>query len=270
MPRLLLVEDNPVHARLIFGMLSDAWRDVGEQVAHVRTFADAMDLLRATPPECVLLDLVLPDAEGLEAVYEVRRAAPDVPIVVMSAHDDEGLAVRAVDEGAQDYLVKGKVDAHGLRRSVIYAIERARREERPEAAVHVADEEALGVGMAFYDLDGTIRHADRVACRLFDRKPDELGDATELMHPDDSEQLENAMSAVHAFGQGPAELPLRLQLGDGGERRVIARACLLYGSDGSPSGFAVQLARIEEFGGSMLPAEDTPGNAFEQTWDIVT
>lgn len=268
MPRLLLVEDNPVHARLIFGMLSDAWRDAGEQVAHVRTFADAMDLLVATPPECVLLDLVLPDAEGLEAVYEVRRAAPDVPIVVMSAHDDEALAVRAVDEGAQDYLVKGKVDAHGLRRSVIYAIERARREERPEPAVIGPDDEAMGVGMAFYDLDGSIRHADRVACRLFDRKPHELGD--DLMHPDDAEQLANAMSAVHAFGQGPAELPVRLQLGNGGERRAIARACLLYGNDGSPSGFAVQLARVEEFRGSMLPPDDTPGNAFEQTWDVVT
>lgn len=268
MPRLLLVEDNPVHARLVFGMLADAWRDAGEQVAHVRTFADAIEVLRSTPPECVLLDLVLPDAEGLEAVYEVRQVAPSVPVVVMSAHDDETLAVRAVDEGAEDYLVKGKVDAHGLRRAVIYAIERSRRNDRPDPAVIAAGDDDLGTGTAFFDLDGTIHHADRVACRLFDRKPHELADAAQqLIHPDDAAQLSNAMGAVHAFGQGPAELPLRLRLSDGSERRVVARASLLYGGDGSPSGFAVQMAAEMPRGGGPL-SDDSSGTG--RSWEVMT
>ena len=74
--------------------------------------------------DCILLDLTLPDAAGLEALAQLHYVAPDVPIVVFSGVDGEDLAVRAVAEGAQDYLVKGQATGPLVLRAVRYAIER--------------------------------------------------------------------------------------------------------------------------------------------------
>ena len=88
---------------------------------------------------CVLLDLSLPDATRLEALMQLRAAAPDVPIVILTGLQDELLAVKAVQEGAQDYLVKGRVDGHALGRSITYAVERKAAEmELSHKAMHDA------------------------------------------------------------------------------------------------------------------------------------
>ena len=68
--------------------------------------------------DCVLLDLTLPDAQGLEAVIEAGKAAPQVPLVVLSGHDDEALALRTVQSGAQDYLIKSQADEAQISRSI--------------------------------------------------------------------------------------------------------------------------------------------------------
>jgi DNA-binding response OmpR family regulator len=95
---------------------------------HFDRIAAARDHLLVEGASCILLDLSLPDAHGLEAVDRVQSFAPDVPIVVLSGLDDEEMAVRAVQGGAQDYLIKGRVDDHLVSRSVRYAIERKRAE----------------------------------------------------------------------------------------------------------------------------------------------
>src|SRR5204862_2775465 len=102
-------------------------RDVdaaGFSVSHVERLADARQQLMESGAGCVLLDLSLPDATRLEALMQLRAAAPDVPIVILSGLQDELLAVKAVQEGAQDYLIKGRVDGALLGRSINYAIER--------------------------------------------------------------------------------------------------------------------------------------------------
>ena len=133
---LLLVEDDDDDAFLVGEMLSDA---LGAEVdlRHVDRVSDARDFLLEDGTECVLLDLTLPDARRLEALVQLRSVAPDVPIVILSGLDDELLAVTAVQEGAQDYLIKGRVDAHLLGRSINYAIERKRTElELAHQAMH--------------------------------------------------------------------------------------------------------------------------------------
>ena len=77
--------------------------------------------------DCVLLDLSLPDASRLEALMQLRAAAPDVPIVILSGLQDELLAIKAVQEGAQDYLVKGRVDGAAIGRSITLRGRSARR-----------------------------------------------------------------------------------------------------------------------------------------------
>ena len=126
--------------------------------------------------DCVLLDLSLPDASRLEAPMQLRAAAPDVPIVILSGLQDELLAIKAVQEGAQDYLVKGRVDGAAIGRSITYAAERKALEmqmahkamhdaltelpnrtlfqDRLKHAVMRAKRHESLLGVMFIDLDG--------------------------------------------------------------------------------------------------------------------
>ena len=126
--RILLVEDDAGDALLVQEMLSEikAPRFV---VTHVDRVAKAMDKLREEQFEVVLLDLSLPDGQGMELVKVVRQAAPETPIVVMSGQRDDAFALKIVQEGVQDYCVKGHVDSFLLTRTLRYAIERKRIED---------------------------------------------------------------------------------------------------------------------------------------------
>jgi diguanylate cyclase (GGDEF)-like protein len=133
---ILLVEDNPGDARLVREMLGDV-ASTEFDVHHVERLAQARERLMHNGTGCVLLDLSLPDANRLEALMQLRAAAPDVPIVILSGLQDELLAVKAVQEGAQDYLIKGRVDGESLGRSINYAIERKQSElELARRAMH--------------------------------------------------------------------------------------------------------------------------------------
>jgi PAS domain S-box-containing protein len=95
-------------------------------LVHVQTLQEGLDQLSREAFGLILSDLSLPDSHDLETFQRLNAKAPGVPIVVLSGSDDEIMAVQAVREGAQDYLVKGRVDANGLLRSISYAIERHR------------------------------------------------------------------------------------------------------------------------------------------------
>jgi PAS domain S-box-containing protein len=129
---VLLVEDNPGDARLIRETLRDA--DAGGWAVEVaERFSAALPHLTAGGIDIVLLDLSLPDVQGFDTFVKAHAAAPDVPIVVLTGLSDEQMAIRAVQNGAQDYLVKGDVTPQMLTRAMHYAIERARGEaERVE------------------------------------------------------------------------------------------------------------------------------------------
>jgi PAS domain S-box-containing protein len=121
--QILLVEDNPGDARLLREMLARA--APGQfQVTLVERLSVALQRLGQEPFDLVLLDLSLPDSQGFETFLQVRDQEAALPIIVLSGLDDEALAVRAVREGAQDYLVKGQVDGNLLARAMRYAIER--------------------------------------------------------------------------------------------------------------------------------------------------
>jgi two-component system sensor histidine kinase UhpB len=173
-PDLLVVEDNTLHARLVLTMLSEAWGD-DAPVRHVKRLESALEAINESPPDCVLLDLVLPDADGLEAVDSLLMNASHVPIVVLSAHKDDHLALRAVRRGAQDYLVKGTVTADALARSVQLAIQRHHAENRTapgKAAVAEESEETVQTtaegptAVAILDADGAVIFAEEDAADM--------------------------------------------------------------------------------------------------------
>ena len=126
--KILLVEDNPRDAHLVKEMLADA-DTIQFELAHIDQLSKALEYLSKASFDIILLDLSLPDRHGLDTVIQIRNASPTVPIVVMSGLGDEELAIKAVQEGAQDYLVKGEVESNLLVRSIRYAIERKQSEE---------------------------------------------------------------------------------------------------------------------------------------------
>jgi DNA-binding response OmpR family regulator len=122
--RVLLVEDNDDDALLIRESLTET----KIEIHRAERFSAALERLAQGGFDAVLLDLSLPDARGLETIGRLRHQMAAVPIVVLTGLDDEEVAMRAVEEGAQDYLIKGQVDGHLLARSLRYAIQRHRTE----------------------------------------------------------------------------------------------------------------------------------------------
>jgi serine phosphatase RsbU (regulator of sigma subunit) len=124
--RVLLVEDDEGDAFLVRELLLDAATDI--TIERVRSVAEAAEALPGDF-DCVLLDLGLPDAQGLEALRHVVDAAPNLAVLVLTGLADEFRGIEAVSSGAQDYLVKGNIDGELLRRAIRYAVERKRADE---------------------------------------------------------------------------------------------------------------------------------------------
>jgi signal transduction histidine kinase len=119
---ILLIEDNPGDADLVRLRLVESQSDV--EVSCVDRLSAGIESLIGNPPAVVLLDLNLPDSRGAETFRSVLRKAPGVPVLVLSGQDDEELALKAVHQGVQDYLVKGNFDSKQLGRAIRYAVER--------------------------------------------------------------------------------------------------------------------------------------------------
>jgi signal transduction histidine kinase/CheY-like chemotaxis protein len=130
--RVLLVEDNPGDARLIREMLAETGGD-GFEIDWVSELGEGLERLGAGRVDLVLLDLGLPDSRGLDTFFTAYAHSPHVPFVLMTGLDDETLALTAVRQGAQDYLVKGATDAQALLRAIRYATERKSVERALEA-----------------------------------------------------------------------------------------------------------------------------------------
>lgn len=125
--KILLVEDNPADVRLLREYLSDS-PTLRFELETVGWLSAALQVVAQRRFDLVLVDLSLPDCRGLATFQRLRQAAPDTPIVVLSGLDDESLAISAVREGAQDYLVKGRIEPYLLGRAIRYAVERHRFE----------------------------------------------------------------------------------------------------------------------------------------------
>ena len=164
---LLLVEDNPGDARLLREMFNEEGSH-GTEMTYAQCMKDAEKCLAERIVDIILLDLGLPDAEGVAAVRRVRAAAPRVPLVVLTGRDDEALVALALQEGAQDYLIKGQIDSRGLLRALRYAIERKTRDE----ALFVEKERAqvtlnsIGDAVVCTDILGNITFLNFVAEKM--------------------------------------------------------------------------------------------------------
>jgi signal transduction histidine kinase len=120
--QVLLIEDNPGDADLVRLRLVEGKSAVDVNCVH--RLSDGLASLREKSPAVILLDLNLPDSQGAETFRKVLEMAPDVPVVILSGQEDEALAIKALHQGVQDYLVKGAISSSGLDRAMRYAVER--------------------------------------------------------------------------------------------------------------------------------------------------
>lgn len=123
--RVLLIEDNSGDARIIREELNDVLENPFE-LQHVSQLQEGMDYLANHQADIILTDLSLPDSPGVETFRRLHNQISNVPVVVLTGFDNESMALDAVREGAQDYLIKGQVDGRILSRTIFYAIERHR------------------------------------------------------------------------------------------------------------------------------------------------
>ena len=134
---VILVEDSDAAAYGLQAVLAEESRS-GPQAYEIRraaTLADGLELLAASEPQVILLDLSLPDSRGLETVRRMRAAAPDLPIVVLTAQDDDALSIAALREGASDYLIKGLDTGRQVSRAIRYAVERQEIHRRQQELI---------------------------------------------------------------------------------------------------------------------------------------
>lgn len=147
---VLLIEDDDGDALLVTDGLAEL--PVPPAVARARSIKEAVRLLDDDRTvSCAVLDLGLPDYQGLDALRALRERAPELPVVVLTGHADEHEGIQALSAGAQDYLVKGAVDGRILARAIRYAIERGRAEqaqvELREAAITARENTRLERGL---------------------------------------------------------------------------------------------------------------------------
>lgn len=222
--RILLVEDDPGDVFLVRELLAEADPALQVVVAHSVADAVAGDLLRRS--ECVLLDMNLPGAHGLDGLRHILRAHSVAAVCVLTGIDDEYLGVAAVAAGAQDYLVKGKVDGQVLIRAVRYAVERRRAESSllrlREEQLAAAESARLERGL----LPPPLLAGSPVRARSFYR----AGRTRSLIGGDFFDAVLGPTGTVHAIvgdvcGHGPDEAALGALL------RVSWRALVLAGLD---------------------------------------
>ena len=166
--RVLLVEDNPADIDLIREMLPETG-PVGFRLESVSRLSEAFRRLEGGDIDLVLLDLGLPDSHGLQTFHKLRKAAPDIPMVVLTGNTDQETAIAAVREGAQDYLLKGEVSGSLLGRSAQYAVERKRAGQAlrrtEENFRRSLDESPLGVRIV--STEGETLYANRAILDIY-------------------------------------------------------------------------------------------------------
>lgn len=203
--KILLIEDNPGDARFTREMLKEAGTEQFE-VVHVDRLIAAIDLLKSSAVDAVLLDLGLPDSKGIETFSALHECAPQIPTVVLSGVDDEYVALKTVKLGAQDYLVKGAFNGGMLSRVIHYAIERQRLEESLRESEKRFRELADLLPQTIFEVDlkGRFTYANRYWLETTGYGQEDLENGiniSQLFVPEQRERINENIEKVWSFGQ---------------------------------------------------------------------
>ena len=247
--KVLLIEDNPGDARLVKEMLTDAGAN-RFSLTHVGLISTGLSALGDQGFHLILLDLSLPDGHGLDAIRQVYAVAPHLPIVILTGLDDETVAVRAVQEGAEDYLVKGQMDSNLLARAIRYAIERKRAQEklRESEEKYRTILESIEDGYYEVDLAGNLTFFNDSMCRIWGYPREELMGMNDRQYTDqeNAKKLFEAFNKVYKTGEPRRECDWGIIRKDGTRRYLEASVSLRKDASGKPIGFRGTVRDITE------------------------
>lgn len=194
--RVLVVEDSDADAQVLQALLNY----YGFEGSRAKSLSDALEALRNEPADAVLLDLGLPDSNGLQTLERLLETTRSVPVVILTGASDDGLATAALASGAQDYLPKGLTDGRTLVRSIQYARERHRTEQRLRASEERfrAMVEKSADGIALLDRSGTVLYASPAITRVLGWQVEEFvgRGILDFVHEDDREEARRSFDAV--------------------------------------------------------------------------
>jgi diguanylate cyclase (GGDEF)-like protein/PAS domain S-box-containing protein len=233
MIQVLLIEDNPGDARLVKEMLADAGSS-RFSLTHVGTIREGLARLKNGSYHVILLDLSLPDGHGLDTIRQVCAATSGLPVVILTGLDDETIAIRAVQEGAEDYLVKGQMDSNLLARAIRYAIERKRVEEKLRESEEKFRQLAENIREVFYISEqGSIQYISPAYEDIWGRSPQSLyqdqKSILDSVHPEDKDRV---MKSLPRENQGEVEEVYRIVRPDGSKRWIKDRSFPIHDASG--------------------------------------
>ena len=269
--RVLLVEDNPGDADLLMELLP-RYGTSQLEVECVARLSEAFERVGTDRFDILLLDLGLPDSDGLGTLRAMRRHAARLPIVVLTGNNDERVALAAIQEGAQDYLVKGQIDYNLLVRSIKYSIERKQSEEilRASEAKYRQLYESMRDAFACADMSGRIIQANGVFLHMLGYTEDEIHDLTYIDITPKRWHDINALMIDQVLSRGYSDLyEKEYWRKDGTLVPVELRLMLLKDEGGRPSGIWSIIRDITE----RKKTETKIMNAkkeWEDTFDAIT
>lgn len=233
---ILLVEDEAAFADMLAEVLVAECGDA-LRVATAGCLRDALLHLKQETFDLILLDLSLPDRQGLATFTDVKRAVPLLPIILLTGLDDESLALQALREGAQDYLVKGQFDGVLLARAIRYAIERnqiERRLRQSEEFFRLISENVTDM-IAVLDPHGRrLYSSPSFAAVLGDVQLLRDEDSFRNIHPEDRDHMRAVFHEVVRTGVGQ-RAEYRFLLPDGVVRHVESQSSVIRDDTGKPA-----------------------------------
>jgi PAS domain S-box-containing protein len=245
--KLLLVEDEPSYAAVIEMVLLDL-NNPRFELHHADRLAAGIEQLQNHHYDIALLDLVLPDSQGISSYINAQAAAPGLPIIVLTGMDDQKLALQAVREGAQDFLVKGQIEGKMLGRVIRYAIERKRSAEalrQSEEFFRLISESVTDL-IAVLDCNGRrLYNSPSYAKLLGDPEVLTGTDSFEQIHPDDRGLVKIAFEKAVETRQSQ-RCTYRLLLSNGDVRYIESQGSIINDATGKPCKVVVVSRDITE------------------------
>jgi len=179
---ILLFEDNPGDAAMIEEMLEE-FADFPYELKNVETLNEGLSLLKERPFDVIMTDLRLPDSDGIKTFFDIHARNSRIPIIILTASNDEKIGINAVKKGAQDYLVKGQVDGRLLKRSIQYSIERKKAEDKIMGLANIV--ESSNDAIIIKSLDGIITSWNKGAEQVYGYSAKEIiGRPILIIEPD--------------------------------------------------------------------------------------
>ena len=257
---ILYVEDNPADARLLKEYLAESCPECRLHTAA--SLSETLDYLAGNPVvDVILCDLSLPDSQGLDTFRKIHSRARDIPMLVLSGLADEEIALKAVHEGAQDYLVKGRLNGDALSRAVRYSLERDRAAKalRESEKRYRSVGELVPFGVWTAGIDGGITYLSDVFLDMVGMSLDQCKGYgwTERVHPEDATKMASAWKEC-VRDETPWDYEYRIRDRFGDYRTVLSRGTPVRGAQGqviSWSGINLDITErrsyVEALGDSM-------------------